>query len=162
MHELMKKNPLTGSISEFWYSWHLTNFICESFNSSNRFFLHLCDTFYPFIWSIFRRVTWWCTHKKATAFDCDTEKNNTTNWWKCYDTRCCLSRFWVRFGERTSVRTYNVRIERVQRTSKHAFAKSIVLAVSSFTSLLNPFSPSVLFPSELISSKNIFYGIKNK
>ena len=93
-----KSNPLTGSISEFRYSWHLSNFICESFNSSDRFFLHLCYTFYSLICSIFRRVTWWCTHKKATAFDCDTKKNNTSNWWKCYDTRCCLSRFWVRFG----------------------------------------------------------------
>ena len=42
----------------------------------------------------------------------------------------------------------------VRTTSKHPLAKSIVLAVSSFTSLLNPFSPSVLFPSELISSEN--------
>lgn len=97
MHELIK-NPLTGSISEFWYSWDLSNFICESFNSSDRFFLHLCYTFHPLIWSIFRRVTWWCTHKKATAFDYDTKKNNTSNWWKCYDTRYCLSRFWVRLG----------------------------------------------------------------
>ena len=54
-------------------------------------------------------------------------------------------RFWSGFGP-VSVR--------FRSTSKHPLAKSIVLAVSSFTSLLNPFSASVLFPSELISSKN--------